>query len=96
MDHLLLHRDVAYSLWEDEFNMFRIHRVMIGSIANLLIHWRNLFRKYRLNVWNLVPGCLMWIVWREQNCCSFEDTISSLDQLKSLLQHVKLPIVPKA
>ena len=81
MDHLLLNRDVAYALWEDVFKMFGIHWVMTGSTVSLLICWRNWFGKYSSNVWNLVLGCLMWIVWREQNCHLFEDTKSSLEML---------------
>ena len=36
------------------------------------------------NIWNLVPGCLMWNIWTEQNRRSFEDTRKSLDQLLEL------------
>ena len=29
---------------------------------------------HRSNIWNMVLGCLMWIVWMEWNSCLFEDT----------------------
>ena len=29
---------------------------------------------HRSNIWNMVLGCLMWIVWTEWNCRLFEDT----------------------
>ena len=32
----------------------------------------------------LVPSCLMWIVWTEKNRRSFEDTEKSLVQLQAL------------
>ena len=35
-------------------------------------------------IWNLMPACLMWIVWKE-NSCMLEDFERSLDHLKSLL-----------
>ena len=33
---------------------------------------------------NLIPGCLMWIVWLEQNRHSFDDTKKMLEELKAL------------
>ena len=40
--------------------------------------------KHNSNIWNLVLGCLMWIVWLERNRCSFEDKEKTLDDLKLL------------
>ena len=42
--------------------------------------------KINLDIWNLVPSCLMWIVWTERNRRSFEDTEKSLAQLHALGQ----------
>ena len=33
-----------------------------GSAASLLFCWRNWFGKYGSDVWNMVLGCLMWII----------------------------------
>ena len=33
----------------------------------------------------MVPACLMWLIWREQNTRTFEDVEKSVDLLKSLL-----------
>ena len=41
--------------------------------------------KHNSNIWNLIPGCLMWIVWLERNRHSFEDNEKTLDELKVLL-----------
>ena len=57
---------------------------MNDSVAGLLFCRRNWLGKYRSDIWNLVPGCLMWIVWTEQNCSLFEDIEKSLDHLKDL------------
>ena len=43
--------------------------------------------EYTSNIWNLIPGCLMWIVWLERNRRSFEDTKKTLKELKVLCQH---------
>ena len=39
------------------------------------------FGKHYLDVWNLTPLCLMWIVWKEWNRNTFEDIERLLDQL---------------
>ena len=33
----------------------------------------------------MVPACLMWLIWKEQNTHIFEDVEKSADFLKSLL-----------
>ena len=40
---------------------------------------------YSSKVWNLVPACLMWLVWKERNARTFEDVESPIDMLKTLL-----------
>ena len=46
--------------------------------------WRNYFDKHSSDIWNMVPACLMWLVWKEQNRHTFEELESYLDQLKTL------------
>ena len=46
---------------------FGIHCVMLGSVAGLLSCWHQCLGKHNSDIWNLVPGCLMWIVWLERN-----------------------------
>ena len=59
---------------------------MPGSVAGLLSYWRQWLGKHNLNIWNLILGCLMWIVWLERNRHSFEDNEKTLDELKVLYQ----------
>ena len=40
---------------------------------------------YSSKVWNLVPACLMWLVWKERNAQTFENVESPIDMLKTLL-----------
>ena len=65
---------------------FGILWVMPGSVAGLLSCWHQWHGKHNSDIWNLVPGCLMWIVWLERNCQSFEDKEKTLDELKLLYQ----------
>ena len=59
-----------------------MHWVMPGSMAGLLSCWHQWLGKHNSNIWNLILGCLMWIVWMERNHCSFEKMEKTLDELK--------------
>ena len=84
VDHLLISCLVAHSLWMYMLRLFGIDWVMLGSIADLFFCWYHWLGKHNSDIWNLVPGCLMWNIWTERNRCSFEDTGKSLDQLFEL------------
>ena len=59
---------------------------MPGSVESLVYCWSYWLGKFNSDIWNMVPGCLMWIVWTERNRRSFEDTEKSLAQLQALCQ----------
>ena len=59
---------------------------MPGSVAGLLSSWHQWLGKHNSEIWNLVPGCLMWIMWLERNRRSFEDKGKTLEELKILCQ----------
>ena len=65
---------------------FGIHWVRPGSAARLLFCWYQWLGKHSSNIWNLILGCLMWIVWLERNRRSFENKEKTLDELKVLCQ----------
>ena len=81
VDHLLLDCNFVHALWSFVFKAFGIHWVLPHRVVDLLSDWRNWFGKHHSSIWNLVPLCLMWTVWRERNARTFEDVISSTDQL---------------
>ena len=81
VDHLLLHCPVAHSLWVQMLQVFRIQWVMLGSVESLVFCWSNWLGNFSSDVWNMVPGCLMWVVWKERNWRSFEAKEKSLIQL---------------
>ena len=84
MDHLLISCPVAHSLWMYMLRLFGIDWVMSGSVIDLFFCWYQWLEKYNYDIWNLVPGCLMWNIWAERNRHSFEDMVKSLDQLLDL------------
>ena len=86
IDHLLLHCPITHTLWTFMIQTFGIHWVMPGSVAGLLSCWYQWLGKHNSNIWNLIPGCLMWMVQLERNRCSFENREKTLDELKVLYQ----------
>ena len=73
VDHLLLFYLIAHSLWTYMLQLFVIDWVMPGLVVDLLFCWYHWLGKHSFDIWNLVPGCLMWTIWIEQNRRSFED-----------------------
>ena len=81
VDHLLLHCNLVSHLWRFILRFFGIQWVLAEKVVDSLFRWRNRFGKHMSGVWNLVPLCLMWTIWKERNSRIFEDKASSMDQL---------------
>ena len=73
VDHLLISCPVAHSLWMYMLRLFGFDWVMPGSVIDLFFCWYQCFGKHNSDIWNLVPGCLMWNIWAKRNRRSFED-----------------------
>lgn len=59
--------------------------MMPDTIVYLFFSWRNVLGKSSSNVWNMVPACLMWLIWWERNTHIFEDIERLVDLLRSML-----------
>ena len=66
------------------FGTFGIHWVMLGSVLDLLFGRWNWLGKQGSDIWNLVPLCLMWTVWKERNRRTFENMGLSRDALANI------------
>ena len=77
MDHLL-HCPVAHSLWVQMLQVFKTQWVMPGSVESLVFCWSNWLGNFSLDIWNMILGCLMYVVWIERNQRSFEAKEKSL------------------
>ena len=84
MDHLLLHCHVPHSLWVQMLQVFGIQWIMLGSMESLVFCWSYWLGKFNSDIWNMVFGCLMWVVWMERNWRSFEAKEKLLVQLQAL------------
>ena len=83
-DHLLLHCELATELWGFVLKTFGIFWMIPASVVDLLVGWYNWFGKHSSEIWNLVPLCLMWSLWQEQNRRIFEDMEWPSNQLLEL------------
>ena len=86
VDHLLLHCKFSHlmvwsfcSFWDPVGN------AKVSQLFFFFFIWRNWFGKHLSTIWNMVPACLIWLVWQECNTRIFEDKKRTLDHLKSLL-----------
>ena len=73
LDYLLLHCGVVREVWSFVLQTFGISWVFPDRVIELLFGWWNWFGKSSSGVWNLVPSCLMWTIWRERNRRTFEN-----------------------
>ena len=83
--HLLIHCSVVTALWSWILEVFGIAWVLPHSVSNLLFSWWNALGRHSSDVWNLVPLCLMWTVWKDRNSRIFEDVSSTDIQLRDCL-----------
>jgi hypothetical protein len=81
VEHLLLHCHVAGALWNWIFEAFGIFWVMSGTVAELLHSWWNGLGRHSSDIWNLIPACLMWTIWKERNHRTFEDVSKTDNQM---------------
>ena len=80
-NYLLLHCPLARELWSMVSTFFGVFWVMPKDVVELLASWPGKFSKHRNGViWNMVPHCLIWSIWRETNTQIFEGT---KDQFKT-------------
>ena len=79
VDHLLLHCPNAAGLWHFVFQS--LGWVISACVKDLLFSWRNWLGKHSSSVWNLVPACLMWTIWKERNRRFFENLECSDNQI---------------
>jgi hypothetical protein len=83
VNHLMIHCEYAQELWSMIFCIFGVSWAMPQTAYDLLHCWRRKGPAYV--VWNAIPSCLMWLLWRERNQRAFEDAERHSADLKLLL-----------
>ena len=85
VEHLLLHCQVAQELWNMVCTLFGVHWVILRSVVELVANWSGKFNRLWIKVlWRIILHCLMWLIWRERNACTFEGIERSIHELKLL------------
>jgi hypothetical protein len=59
------------------YNTFGIYWVLPGKVADLLFSWWNGLGRNSLDIWNIIPICLMWTIWKEHNQRTFQNVSQS-------------------
>lgn len=75
LQHLLDSCTLANQLWEKaSFRCQKRCRVS-KDIINSIRHWhQNPYKSELLNqLWRMIPGLLLWTIWKERNKCIFKD-----------------------
>ena len=86
VDRLLLFCLIAHSLWMYMLRFFGMEWVMQGSVVDLLVCWYHWLGKCSFDIWDMVPGCLMWTIWIDRNRRFFEDEGKTVVQLLEYCQ----------
>ena len=60
-------------LWNFVFRSFGVQWVLPNRVIDLLDGWWNMLGIHSSDIWNTIPLCLMWMIWRERNNRTFED-----------------------
>jgi hypothetical protein len=84
INHLLLHFEMACTLWNVLFNLFGVNWVMNGRVIDLMACWKSQRgNKMVMEVWRMAHLCLMWTIWKERNARCFEDTELTMVELSN-------------
>lgn len=92
VNHLMHSYQLAQKLWENVSFCFqregRVHKDIITTVRN----WERIpFQSKILNfLWKLIPGFLMWAIWKERNDRIFKDHSVPLENIwKIICQNIE-------
>ena len=84
IDHLLLHCEKTREVWMLFFSLFGVSWVFPSLVKETLLGWRGSFvGKKRKAMWQVCLLRLFWSVWKARNRIAFEDSVLSIQRLKT-------------
>ena len=84
VNHILLHCIVVRVLWEIVLALFGAQWVFLEIVKEVLFCWRGPFvGKKRKKIWNSIPLCIFWTVWKERNRLAFRGGSLAIQTLKN-------------
>ena len=85
IDHLFIHCPMAKELWDIILSLFGVFWVMSRQVWELIEDWRvGMPRQGHYGIWNAISHCLMSCLWWQPNLKTFEDSKTSIANLKLL------------
>jgi len=83
LNHILNTCPIACALWDDMAFIFRPTDKNRDSIGLTLSNWRITMSNNNLinRAWNLIPGAVVWILWKERNARIFKNSVTTMDRL---------------
>ena len=64
---------------------------MPHKVIEFFKSWQGMFGQHQnIDLWRLVPHCLIWCIWCERNARSFERCEHSTLEVKSFFLHILL------
>ena len=83
VNHILLLCIVVKVLWEIVLALFGANWVFPETVKEMLLSWRDPFvGKKRKKIWNSIPLCIFWTVWKEINILAFKGGGSSYTEVE--------------
>ena len=72
VNHILIHCIVVRALWDIVLGLVDVKWVFPETVKEVLISWRGSFvGKKRKKIWDSIPLCIFWTVWKEMNRLAF-------------------------
>ncbi|XP_026444009.1 uncharacterized protein LOC113344214 [Papaver somniferum] len=73
-DHILIHCKVAHKIWSSITPNEQWAWVFLESMLSLASAWfNNKLSTSGKVVWNIIPAAVVWVLWKERNCRTFEE-----------------------
>ncbi|RVW30880.1 putative ribonuclease H protein [Vitis vinifera] len=73
VNHILIHCTVVRALWDIVFGLVDVKWVFPETVKEVLASWRGSFvGKKRKKIWDAIPLCIFWKVWKERNKLAFK------------------------
>jgi hypothetical protein len=86
VDYLLLHCEMASTLWNAIFSLVGLAWVIPCQVVDLYDCWKEQFgRLQNTAMWKMASSCLPWCFWREINDSRFEDHKWMVEDLKGFV-----------
>ena len=84
VNHILIHCTVVRALWDIVFGLVDVKWVFPETVKEVLASWRGSFvGKKRKKIWDTIPLCIFWTVWKEMNKLAFRGGVLNIQKLKN-------------